>query len=130
LIFKFELLQMFQNDHDGDGIPSYLEDLNEDGEFTVNYENRNDPNDDDTDGDYNPDYADLDDDGDGILTKDEIEITTVNKPTRAEVLSTVLETNQVLLNKIKKEQDGSYTGTIITFTDTDGDGIPDYLDAN
>src|SRR5690606_33690897 len=51
LIFKFELLQMFQNDHDGDGIPSYLEDLNGDGQFTVNFENRNDPNDDDTDGD-------------------------------------------------------------------------------
>jgi FKBP-type peptidyl-prolyl cis-trans isomerase FkpA len=130
LIFKFELLQMFENDHDGDGIPSYLEDLNEDGVFTVNYENIKDPNDDDTDGDYNPDYVDADDDGDGIPTRDEIEITTVNKPTRQEVLATVLADNQVLLNKIKKEQNGTYTGTIITFPDTDGDGIPDYLDAN
>lgn len=130
LIFKFELLQMFENDHDGDGIPSYLEDLNEDGVFTVNYENIKDPNDDDTDGDYNPDYVDADDDGDGIPTRDEIEITTVNKPTRQEVLATVLADNQVLLNKIKKEQNGTYTGTILTFPDTDGDGIPDYLDAN
>lgn len=130
IAFKFELLQMYQNDFDGDGIPSYLEDLNKDGEFIVNYENRNDPNDDDTDGDYDPDYADFDDDNDGILTRDEIKITTVNKPTRAEVLATVLETDQVLLNKIKKEQDGTYTATILTFPDTDGDGIPDYLDAN
>lgn len=130
LIFKFELLQMFENDHDGDGIPSYLEDLNNDGEFTVNYENRNDPHDDDTDGDYDANFTDMDDDGDGILTKDEIEITTVNKPTRQEILNIVLEDNQVLLNKIRKEQNGTYTGTILTFPDTDGDGIPDYLDAN
>ncbi|MGE5943474.1 MAG: FKBP-type peptidyl-prolyl cis-trans isomerase [Flavobacteriales bacterium] len=128
LIFKFELLQMFQNDHDGDGIPSYLEDINEDGGFTINVENSKDPDDDDTDGDFNPDYADIDDDGDGVLTKDEIVVTTVNKPTRQEVLDTVLEDDQVLLNKIVKEQNGSYTGTIITFTDTDGDGVPDYLD--
>ncbi|WP_157805274.1 FKBP-type peptidyl-prolyl cis-trans isomerase [Confluentibacter citreus] len=129
IIFKFELLRMFQNDFDGDGIPSYLEDLNGDGEFTVNFENPNDPDDDDTDGDFNPDYADTDDDGDGILTRDEIEITTVNKPTRQEVLDTPLQTDQVLLNKIRKEQDGTYTGTILTLKDTDGDGIPDYLDA-
>src|SRR5690606_16944966 len=129
IVFKFELLQMYQNDFDGDGIPSYLEDLNGDGEFTVNYENRNDPNDDDTDGKLvngfpYPDYQDPDDDGDGIPTRDEIEITTVNKPTRQEVLATVLADNQVLLNKIKKEQNGTYTGTILTFPDTDGDGIP------
>lgn len=130
LIFKFELLQMYQNDFDGDGIPSYLEDLNKDGEFTANYDNIKDPNDDDTDGDYVLDYADTDDDGDGIPTRDEIEITTVKKPTRQEVLATVLADNQVLLNKIKKEQNGTYTGTILTFPDTDGDGIPDYLDAN
>jgi FKBP-type peptidyl-prolyl cis-trans isomerase FkpA len=130
IVFKFELLRMYQNDFDGDGIPSYLEDLNHDGEFTVNYENRKDPNDDDTDGDYDPDYADSDDDGDGILTRNEIEITTVNMPTRQEVLNTVLEDNQVLLNKINKESNGTYTGTIITFPDTDGDGVPDYLDAD
>lgn len=129
IIFKFELLRMFENDFDGDGIPSYLEELTGDGEFTVNFDNSKDPDDDDTDGDFNPNYADTDDDGDGVLTKDEIVVTAVNKPTRQEVLDTTLETNQVLLNKIKKEQeDGSYTGTIITFKDTDSDGIPDYLD--
>lgn len=129
IVFKFELLRMFENDLDGDGIPSYLEDLNEDGELTVNFENPQDADDDDTDGDLNPDYADTDDDGDGKLTKDEIQITIVEKPTRQEVLDTPMQTNQVLLNKIVKEQDGSYTGTIITFPDTDSDGIPDYLDA-
>jgi len=129
IIFKFELLRMYQNDFDGDGIPSYLEELTENGEFTVNFENKNDPDDDDTDGDFNPDYADTDDDGDGVLTKNEIVVTTVNKPTKQEVIDTALQTNQLLLNKIVKEQNGTYTGTIITFTDADGDDIYDYLDA-
>lgn len=122
LIFKFELLQMNQNDNDGDGIPSYLEDLNGDGQFTLA--------DDDTDGDGTPNFIDTDDDGDGVLTKDEITITTYNKATRAEIESLPLESNQVLLNEIVKEQNGTYTGTVITFTDADADGIPDYLDAN
>src|SRR5690606_14378679 len=130
LIFRFDLMGMEQRDHDGDGIPSYLEDLNDDSELIVNFDDLSDPNDDDTDGDGNPDYQDLDDDGDGVLTAEEIEITTVNKPTRQEVLDTPLQTNQVLINKIVEENNGTFTGTIITFTDSDSDGVPDYLDAN
>ncbi|MGB5420073.1 FKBP-type peptidyl-prolyl cis-trans isomerase [Algibacter sp.] len=71
LIFKFDVLQMFQNDHDSDGVPSYLEDLNGDGEFTVNYDDLTDETDDDTDGDGIADYLDSDDDGDGVLTINE-----------------------------------------------------------
>jgi len=67
LVFKFELLRTGENDHDGDGIPSYLEDLNGDGEFIVNFDNL----DDDTDGDGTPNYFDADDDGDGVLTINE-----------------------------------------------------------
>ena len=48
--------------HDNDGVLSYLEDINEDG----NVKN------DDSDEDSIPDYLDIDDDGDGILTKDEL----------------------------------------------------------
>tara|TARA_R110002049_G_scaffold38978_2_gene120391 strand:- start:48660 stop:49595 length:936 start_codon:yes stop_codon:yes gene_type:complete len=68
LFFKFELLDYSENDHDNDGIPSYLEDVNGDGNFTIE-----DPEDktithDDTDGDGTPNAFDADDDGDGVPT--------------------------------------------------------------
>ncbi len=64
LIFRFNLYGMNQTDHDGDGIPSYMEDL--DGNmYLVDVA-------DDTDGDTTPNYYDADDDGDGTATKDEI----------------------------------------------------------
>lgn len=62
LIFTFELISSEIADHDGDGIPSYMEDLNG-NQYLM---------DDDTDGDGIPNYLDEDDDGDGRLTKDEI----------------------------------------------------------
>lgn len=62
LIFKFELYQSEVLDHDNDGIPSYMEDLN--GDFNLFN--------DDTDGDRIPNYLDPDDDGDGVPTRDEI----------------------------------------------------------
>ena len=61
IIFKFDLYQYFENDHDNDNVPSYLEDIDGDGEL----------NNDDTDGNRVPDYLDPDDDGDGIPTKNE-----------------------------------------------------------
>ncbi len=65
LIFTFNLLDVTTDiDHDEDGIPSYMEDLNN-NEFL---------NDDDTDEDGIPNFLDTDDDGDGVLTRDEINI--------------------------------------------------------
>ncbi|WP_062061045.1 FKBP-type peptidyl-prolyl cis-trans isomerase [Aquimarina longa] len=70
LIFNIQLYNAKQADHDGDGIPSYLEDLDGDGVvFDL---------DDDTDGDKTPNYADSDDDKDGTLTKDEITVKDLN----------------------------------------------------
>jgi len=70
IIFKFELIRTSENDHDADGIPSYKEDLNNDGEFSIN--SQEDINDgDDTDNDGTPNYFDIDDDGDGVLTINE-----------------------------------------------------------
>ncbi len=64
LIFSFELFDSEIADHDEDGIPSYMEDLNDNGYLM----------DDNTDGDSTPNYIDNDDDNDGRLTKFEIEI--------------------------------------------------------
>lgn len=128
LIFTFETYLSKATDHDGDGIPSIVEDLNGNRFLYDNEDNPDndnataflDPDDDndgvatrleivvdtegvfvnfqDTDGDGINDHFDTDDDGDGILTQDEI---TFN----------------------------ANTGEII-FTDTDEDGIPDYLDTD
>ena len=85
LIFSFQLYAVNQADHDHDGIPSYMEDLNN-NHFLA---------DDDSDGDGVPDYLDADDDNDGTPTREEI---TIN------------------------------ADRTITFTDKNNDGIPDYLD--
>ncbi|SDS68976.1 hypothetical protein [Gramella sp. MAR_2010_147] len=85
LIFKINMFRVNEADHDGDGIPSYLEDLDGDDDIFS----------DDSDDDGLPNHSDADDDGDGTLTRDEI---TIN-------------------------EDGS-----ISFTDSNNDGTPDYLD--
>ena len=64
LIFTFNLYGVNEADHDGDGVPSWMEDLNED-EILGN---------DDTDGDLIPNYSDADDDNDRIPTREEINI--------------------------------------------------------
>ncbi|MDN3596707.1 FKBP-type peptidyl-prolyl cis-trans isomerase [Zunongwangia endophytica] len=66
LVFTFHLLNVNEADHDGDGVPSWMEDING---------NRN-LYDDDTDGDGLPNFSDSDDDGDGLLTRREIIINT------------------------------------------------------
>ena len=64
LVFSFKLYDLKRADQDGDGVLSIDEDLNHDGDFTN----------DDTDGDGIQNYLDIDDDGDGALTKNEIKI--------------------------------------------------------
>ncbi len=74
LVFNVKLYEIQRIDHDGDGIPSYLEDLDGDGymySFTssVSYPTKPTTNPDDTDGDEVPDFIDVDDDGDNYTTK-------------------------------------------------------------
>lgn len=107
LIFKFELYQFEENDHDEDGVPSYLEDIDNDG-YVLD-------EDDNTDNDAFVDYIDVDDDGDGVLT--------INED---------LEPDTDLL--VDRDGDGDPTNDIgdgdPTNDDTDGDGIPNYLDTD
>ncbi len=93
LIFKMDLFAVNQTDHDRDGIPSYLEDLNGNGYL---YDDNTDEDEEREDRvQLTPNFVDADDDGDGIPTREEIEI----------------------------DANG-----VITYPDTDGDGVPDYLD--
>lgn len=64
IVFNFQLYQSKESDHDRDGVPTWMEDINNDRRV----------NNDDTDGNTIPNYADQDDDGDGVPTSEEIEI--------------------------------------------------------
>lgn len=93
LIFSFQLYKGIQIDHDNDGIPSYMEDANNDS-YLLN---------DDFDGDRLANFSDTDDDNDGVLTIDEIEVNDANG-------------------------DGWISPDEIILTDSNNDGTPDYLD--
>ncbi|KAA1246492.1 FKBP-type peptidyl-prolyl cis-trans isomerase [Aquimarina sp. RZ0] len=103
LIFNIQLYGVNEADHDNDGIPSYLEDLDND-RLVV---------DDNTDSDVRPNYLDIDDDGDGTRT--------VNEDLEPDTDLTV-----------DRDGDGDPTNDIgdgdPANDDTDGDGIPNYLD--
>lgn len=75
LIFTVKLYEVQRIDHDGDGIFSFQEDVNGDGylrDDDTTYE-------DDTDHDGTPDFLDVDDDGDNVLTKTERKIGNTNE---------------------------------------------------
>lgn len=77
LVFSFKLYEIQRADQDGDGIPSYLEDLNGDGYMydfrnKVSYPITPTVNPDDTDGDGFPNHLDVDDDGDNFTTRLEL----------------------------------------------------------
>lgn len=64
LIFSFNLLRVVEADHDNDGIPSWMEDLDGDGNLFNDDTNKNGL----------PNHSDNDDDGDGTPTRKEIRI--------------------------------------------------------
>jgi len=116
LIFKFELLQYEEEDHDGDGIPSYLEDLDGNGDISN----------DDTDENEFPNFIDLDDDGDEVLTFDELEQTIYIVDTNMGENEPTLEVNEYEFSR--SSDSGVITITTIKALDTDSNGILDYLD--
>jgi hypothetical protein len=70
IIFSVQLYQSKEADHDRDGVPSHLEDVNNDGRVDDRIDGEFFG--DDTDENGIPDFLDVDDDGDGVLTRDEI----------------------------------------------------------
>lgn len=116
LIFTFQLMEAQPGDQDFDGIPSMMEDLNGNGDLL----------DDDTDGDGTPNFFDLDDDGDARLTLNEVvKNEYILNPGDEEP---ILADNEVETFRITDYETQIVTVTTITFTDTNGDGTPDYLD--
>lgn len=115
MMFKFELLQSEITDHDGDGIPSYMEDLNGD----KNLYNDN------TDGDRDPNFLDPDDDGDGVLTINEMTRQTYTVDTNMGEIEPVLTENE--FERSRQEKDGVITIKTLKYVDSDGDGVWDHL---
>lgn len=100
LVFSFKLYEIQRNDQDGDGIMSVDEDLNHDGYLRDNettYE-------DDSDHDGTPNYLDIDDDGDGVITKNEIKDPLTGSPYAFDLIPDCSGDNSEP-NRIKKHLD-------------------------
>jgi hypothetical protein len=128
-IFKFNLFERALMDHDIDNIPSFIEDLDSSGDVY----------DDDTDGDLIPNFIDNDDDGDGYLTREEVELVAYTEDEMMtpfmseEDAQTYFDTNALvneILDNIEDNNDGTFTLNTVIITDSDDDGTPDYLDKN
>jgi len=120
LIFKFELFHVTQNDHDNDGIPSYLEDLDGDSFFISDV--------DDTDGDEIPNYFDIDDDADGVFTINELQPTVYIVDTNQGEQEPVLAQGEFEISR--SEDEGVITINTVKIVDSNNDGLDDYLDEN
>lgn len=119
------IVDVEDNDDDGDGVPTADEDRDGDG----------DPRNDDTDGDGKPDYLDTDDDDDGVLTRFEDQDGD-GDPSDDDT------DNDDAPNYLDKDDDGDRIATEDErpdpngdgdpedARDTDDDGKPDYLDAD
>ena len=118
LIFKFELLQVEEIDHDSDGLPSYVEDLDNDLEVE----------DEDTDGDEFTNFIDIDDDGDDVLTINELIPNEYIINTNNGEEEPVLGANEY--ERSRSDNSGVITIKTVTIADSNNDGTPDYLDAD
>jgi hypothetical protein len=116
LIFTFHLYSIEKSDQDLDTVLSSFEDLNGNGNEL----------DDDTDANGIPNFADLDDDGDGRLTKHEVEAKEYQlNPGDADP---EFEENEVEMQRKTNDETGVVTLYTVVFTDANNDGVPDYLD--
>ncbi len=118
LMFKFELYQSEVNDHDGDGIPSYMEDLNGNKNLF----------DDDTDSDNTPNFLDGDDDGDRVATVNELTRQTYTVNTNNAEEEPVLAAGEY--ERSRSESGGIITIKTLKIVDKDGDGVADYLQSS
>lgn len=109
------------NSSDNDGIPDSMEDIDGDG----------DPTNDDTDGDGIPNYLDLDSDNDGILDLYESGISaaliaSLDTDKNGVIDPSFTNTGNGFADQIENAATPYGNGT--NLADTDGDGVPDYID--
>lgn len=116
LIFKFELFQSAANDHDGDGIFSHLEDLN----------NNQNVYDEDTDEDNIPNFLDANDDNDTLTTRNELKFNTYTVNTNQGEQEPTLASNESEISR--STSNGIITIKTVVIMDSNNDGTPDYLD--
>lgn len=118
LVFTFSLFGVNSADTDGDGLLNIYEDIDDD-RYLFN---------DDSDEDIVSNFLDVDDDGDGLLTRDELDFNEYvinigeNDPTFA--------TNELEIDRVIDENEGTITIDTVVILDFDDDGTPDYLDEN
>lgn len=115
LNFAFELYQSEIADHDGDGIPSYMEDLDGDKNLFN----------DDTDGDNVPNFLDSDDDADRVLTINEMTRQTYTVDTNNGGQEPVLAEGE--FERSRSMSAGVITIKTLKIVDADGDGVDDHL---
>lgn len=130
IFFRFNVYSRSNTDFDLDGIPSYLEDLSMSGDGL----------DDNTDGDLLVNFIDNDDDGDGVLTRDEVIKKAYTKNESDVEFATEADaqmyydnnaaTDEVFVS-IEIENDGTYILNTVVVPNTntsDSPDLPDYLD--
>jgi len=117
LIFTFQIYGASESDHDFDHIPSYLEDINGDENYTVD--------EDDTDEDNLSNFLDPDDDGDGIFTRNELQNTTYIADTNLGEEIPDFGPNEYEF--FRRETGGVITVKTATLVDSDGNNVWDYL---
>ncbi|WP_052158169.1 FKBP-type peptidyl-prolyl cis-trans isomerase [Lacinutrix jangbogonensis] len=129
LFFNLKVISRSNTDYDLDGVPSHIEhpDGNIDGE------------EDNIDGDLLVNFIDNDDDGDGVLTRNEVvqneyeeDVDENQFMTKAEAQSyfdAITATDEIFIS-IEGELDGTFTLHTLTVPDDNNDGTPNYLDSS
>jgi len=119
LIFKLKIYGTTELDHDNDGVPTYVEDLNGDNDLTN----------DNTDSDSLANYIDANDENDPVLTREEVTNTYVIYDGEAD--PALLPGEEEIDRVVDYSEDpDKITITRRIYKDTDGDGVFDYLDTD
>lgn len=128
LFFNLKVISRSNTDFDLDGMPSHLE--HPDGDITGEEDN--------TDEDLLVNFIDNDDDGDGVLTRDEVEkkeyeddgTNPFMSKAEAQAFYDAITVEDEIFISIEGELDGTYTLNTLVVPDDNNDGTPNYLDSS